>query len=198
MNLNDSELQQMCRHLGHTTKVHLTHYRTMIPFVERVTLGKVLLMQDLNIQSKFVGKTLNDVDFLDIIKDCGNSENSIETPESSEAPQPEVEPEPEPENVFQFNEDDDMMDVTDESDQEPARHSTRREKNKKDTKRQKWSEKETEELKKFFSKHLDRKVAPRRADCLKAKQESFKNGGELHKRSWHLIVKKISAINHKK
>ena len=111
-------------------------------------------MQDLNIQSRFVGKILQDVEFIDMIKDR-NSENSIGTPESSKAPQPEVEPETE--NVFQFNEDDDMMDVTDESDQEPARHPTRKVKNKKETKRQKWPEKENEELKKFFSRQLDKK-----------------------------------------
>ena len=38
-------------------------------FIERVKVGKLLLMQEVNVQNRFVGKKLEEIDFMDIIKD---------------------------------------------------------------------------------------------------------------------------------
>ena len=65
----------MYRHLGHTESVHLQHYRSMSGFIERVHIGKVLLMQDLNVSSRFVGKMLEELDFSNIIANAENVNN---------------------------------------------------------------------------------------------------------------------------
>jgi hypothetical protein len=46
----------------------------MSPYIERVTLGKILLMQDLNIQ--FVRKSLNEVSSTDIVNDKSVEEST--------------------------------------------------------------------------------------------------------------------------
>jgi hypothetical protein len=199
MNLSASEMQQMCRHLGHTQRVHLTHYRAMSPYIERVTLGKILLMQDLNIQAKFVGKSLSDVDFIDIVREQEQGQIEVgeqaDINEASASQGPSTEDPSMDDNVYQFTDDVDAnMDC--DSDQDLDRAQER--KRKKPVKRQPWSTNEMTELKKYFAKHLADKVAPRKNDCDKAKRASFKCGGELHKRPWSLIVKKVSAMNHTK
>ena len=66
------------------------------------------------------------------------------------------------------------------------------------TARQRWSQAEEEEIIKYFKSHLDAGIAPRAKDCEKAKDKSRKASGQLHKRASHLIVKKISAMNHRR
>ena len=65
-------------------------------------------------------------------------------------------------------------------------------------KRQRWSEVEENEIKKYFATFLDSKTTPRSKQVEKAKKKSKEKGGEIHKRACHLIIKKISAINHRK
>ncbi|XP_038063141.1 uncharacterized protein LOC119733845 [Patiria miniata] len=67
MDLTPNQMDWVCKHLGHSKTVHLNHNRVMSSFLERVEIGKLLLMQDLNVQSNFVGKTLIDVDFSSIV-----------------------------------------------------------------------------------------------------------------------------------
>lgn len=152
----------------------------MSPYIERVTLGKILLMQDLNIQSQFVGKSLSDVDFLEILRD------KEDVPTAEEHSQPSANKEPS------------ISDSSPDSEDNRELEYSEKKKKKKPNKRQRWSEKETSELNKYFANQLQSKVAPRKEDCIKAKQASFKAGGDLHKRPWHQIVKKISNLNHKK
>lgn len=179
----------MCRHMGHTTRVHLEHYRTMSPYIERVTLGKILLMQDLNIQSKFVGKKLTDVEFIEIVKD----QDRMPTAAAVSTPSNRDDPLSDDDEVYQLDDDKDSSVSVEDQNGEPER-----EKKKPLAKRNRWTQKENAEIQKYFAKHLSVKKAPKRDDCLKAKQASLKAGGELYKRPWHLIVKKVSAMNHSK
>lgn len=61
INLRPNELQWLCSHLGHTTRVHMEHYRQMSGFIERVKISKVLLLQDMNLTEKMVGKSLDEI-----------------------------------------------------------------------------------------------------------------------------------------
>ena len=63
MNLNRSELDWVCDHLGHTVDVHRTHYRARSDVIERIEVAKLLLIQDRGIVNQFVGKTLKDIQF---------------------------------------------------------------------------------------------------------------------------------------
>lgn len=66
LNLKDNEMDWVHRHLGHTKTVHMEHYRQMSPHLERVQVGKILLMQDLNIQKNNIGKKLQYLSFGEI------------------------------------------------------------------------------------------------------------------------------------
>lgn len=60
MNLSDSQMQWACDHLGHTKTVHLNHYRQLSGYLERVQIGKLVIVHDLNRIGKLKGKTLAD------------------------------------------------------------------------------------------------------------------------------------------
>ena len=65
------------------------------------------------------------------------------------------------------------------------------------TSRQKWSVQEMNEIRMYFSEHLNSKTTPRSQEIEKAKAKSKVNGGLIHLRANHLIIKKISYLNHK-
>ncbi|XP_038063286.1 uncharacterized protein LOC119733978 [Patiria miniata] len=67
VNLSRSELDWVCDHLGHTVDVHRTHYRARSDVIERIEVAKLLLIQDKGIVNQFVGKTLQDIQFSDIV-----------------------------------------------------------------------------------------------------------------------------------
>ena len=185
MNLSSNEMEQICRHLGHTAKVHLTHYRTMSPYIERVKLGKILLMQDLNIQSRFVGKKPEDIDFYDIINP-ERIENAEENNEEQQMDTQHTET-----NEEQLEMEVGNGDISEMSDSELEMRKPQK-KFKKGTK-QRWTAEEERELRTYFSKNFENKKTPRMAEVLKARKSSMKAGGIIHKRHWHVIVKKVSA-----
>lgn len=55
-------MEWMYNHLGHTKGVHKEHYSQMSGPIERTQISKVLLIQDMNLTSKFKGKKLEDMD----------------------------------------------------------------------------------------------------------------------------------------
>lgn len=61
--LKDHEMKWLCRHLGHTRKVHEQHYRSTSGLIERLDIAKLMLLQEGNLQGKFQGKPLNDITF---------------------------------------------------------------------------------------------------------------------------------------
>lgn len=65
------------------------------------------------------------------------------------------------------------------------------------TARQRWTDTEVEELRTYFKTYLDSGITPRGPACLKAKKMSQEKGGEIWRRANHLIIKKISNMNHK-
>ncbi|XP_064625950.1 uncharacterized protein LOC135486780 [Lineus longissimus] len=81
VDLKGNELEWVCRHLGHTKMVHLEHYRHTSPFIERVNIGKIHVMQDLNVQSSYVGKSLDTVDFSLILNTAENDGQFVDQPE---------------------------------------------------------------------------------------------------------------------
>lgn len=47
--------------MGHTVNVHKLHYRAASGYIERMNIGKLMLMQDFNVASRFKGKRLEDI-----------------------------------------------------------------------------------------------------------------------------------------
>ena len=63
MGLQDHELKWLTNHLGHTAKVHLTHYRATSGLIERLAIAKIMLLQEKNNVGKFSGKKLSEIQF---------------------------------------------------------------------------------------------------------------------------------------
>lgn len=61
--LKDHEMTWLCRHLGHTRKVHEQYYRTTSGLIERLDVAKLMLLQEGNMHGKFQGKSLKDITF---------------------------------------------------------------------------------------------------------------------------------------
>lgn len=61
--LKDHEMKWLCRHLGHTRKVHEQHYRATSGLIERLDIAKLMLIQESNQHGKFHGKSLKDINF---------------------------------------------------------------------------------------------------------------------------------------
>lgn len=59
--MKDHELKWLCNHMGHTVDIHKNHYRNTSGFVERVNIGKLMLLQDFNAIGSFAGRELKDV-----------------------------------------------------------------------------------------------------------------------------------------
>jgi len=62
MNLSKNELEWVCKHLGHTQGVHKTAYQQMSDVIEKVYISKLMLIQDLNLTTKYRGQSLENVD----------------------------------------------------------------------------------------------------------------------------------------
>jgi len=62
IDMKDHELDWLCGHLGHTASIHKIHYRATSGFVERVNIGKLMLLQDHNVAAKYAGQRLQDID----------------------------------------------------------------------------------------------------------------------------------------
>lgn len=56
-------MKWLCRHLGHTEKVHEQHYRSTSGLIERLDIAKLMLIQEGNLHGKFHGKSLHDINF---------------------------------------------------------------------------------------------------------------------------------------
>ena len=63
----------MLDHLDHTAKVHKAYYKNCTGFVEKVHVGKILFMQDLGIQHKYLKTPLDDIHFPELIKETPNT-----------------------------------------------------------------------------------------------------------------------------
>ncbi|KAH3893602.1 hypothetical protein DPMN_017750 [Dreissena polymorpha] len=93
--------------------------------------------------------------------------------------------------------DEDDHAISDE-DEEEFEGKRKRKPPKKAAKPQKFTEVETEEIKTYFSEYLKSGIRPRKPQVEDAKQKSRKKNGHIWKRSSDKIIKKISAMNHKK
>ena len=62
--------------------------------------------------------------------------------------------------------------------------------------RQKWVEGEVAELRQYFKEHFKAGTTPRSQEIDKVKKMSKESKGLIHNRANHLIVKKISNMNH--
>ncbi|XP_033729959.1 uncharacterized protein LOC117319235 [Pecten maximus] len=65
IDMTEHELEWLCGHLGHTANIHKLHYRATSGFIKRVNIGKLMLLQDLNVAGQFAGKRLQDIDIVE-------------------------------------------------------------------------------------------------------------------------------------
>ncbi|ESO94384.1 hypothetical protein LOTGIDRAFT_175460 [Lottia gigantea] len=84
MDLNNNQMDWLCKHLGHTKRVHKDHYQQMSGFIERVKISKLLLVQDLNLTSKLAGKKLDDISLEDLILEGSVDTSNVQNIELNE------------------------------------------------------------------------------------------------------------------
>lgn len=166
LNLSPTQLDWVYRYMGHSESVHLQHYRNMSGFIERVQIGKVLLMQDLNVSSKYVGKVLQDVEFSSIVS---NAEKQKIAPKAEEQ-----------------NEE--------EKDEEEQLDEPQKKKMKKNTAgtRKKWEDDEKDELRLLFSRNFNSNITPGLKEVNAAIAKSKLDGGKIWRRSWTVIKSKVA------
>ncbi|KAK3108247.1 hypothetical protein FSP39_004029 [Pinctada imbricata] len=63
MGLDDQQLKWLQRHMGHTERVHLQHYRATSGLIERIDIAKLMLLQEKNMVGRFAGLRLEDITF---------------------------------------------------------------------------------------------------------------------------------------
>jgi tRNA A37 N6-isopentenylltransferase MiaA len=85
-----------------------------------------------------------------------------------------------------------------DEDEEVVEEVKRSRKQKRQVIRQKWDEIEMKEIEQYFRSYLDAKVCPRKKAVELAKKQSKNRNGKIWRRTNDKIVKKISALNHKK
>lgn len=61
--LKEHQVNWVCRHLGHTKDIHQTYYKQTSGAIERIQLGKLMLIQDRNIVAQFQNKSLDEIQF---------------------------------------------------------------------------------------------------------------------------------------
>lgn len=180
-------MEWVCRHLGHDKDVHLAHYRNTSSIIERTQIGKILLMQDLNIQHKFRGKKLEDIQFTDILKDQAlEQDQALDTAASSSMDRQHT-----AQNVDSPGE---VSSMNGDEDSEIEEFQQKKKKKKPYTGRQRWTAEEVKELEEYLSENFKSKVTPGKTECFKAIKQSRAAGGQLQYRDRLLIVKKVSAM----
>ena len=80
-------------------------------------------------------------------------------------------------------------DIDDSSDDDKSKRKAP-----KSSKRVMWAKDKVEELNTFFKHHFHNKTTPKVENAIKRSKEE---GGFIHRRNYHTIVKKVSAMNHK-
>ncbi|OWF47136.1 hypothetical protein KP79_PYT07144 [Mizuhopecten yessoensis] len=190
MNLDKNQLEWVYSHLGHTKKVHKEHYRQLSGLVEKTQVSKILLIQDLNLTSKFRGQKLDDFDIRDLV--LPDADTQLHSSDHLSIPVQNMDPE-----ECMYSEEAANEEATEEKDEEEDELDEAKEKTPR-VSRQRWTAAEMKELKEYFSDFLKTKTTPRQAVIEKMKKKSEKANGVLHLRANHLIIKKISYINHSK
>ncbi|XP_071149520.1 uncharacterized protein [Mytilus edulis] len=194
LNLDKYQLDWVCNHLGHTRSVHKEHYRQMSGLLERTQISKLLLIQDLNLTSKFKGKKLEDMDIKDVVfpndDDCNDEDETDVISENLSIPEETVDIE---ENLFaeeaeKEDKEDEEEEMEEEGEVQIAKKVTRK----------RWTDAEVKELKRYFNEFLQSGTTPRSAFIDEMRKKSKKNHGCIHLRENHLIIKKISNMNHAK
>lgn len=189
LSLDDTQLDWVYRHLGHTQSVHKQHYRSMSGFIERVHIGKILLMQDMNVVKRFVGKRLEDVDFSSILKSSTQSQPMEEDERDIVEENEELEEDEVSEENGVSEEDEPVKQKRKVKDKcENARKSKPK---KRSGTRVRWNEEELNEIDELFHDHLSNKMIPRKEHVEAAIKRSRKNGGMIWKRSWTVIKSKV-------
>ncbi|MEW8547092.1 MAG: hypothetical protein AB2693_26555 [Candidatus Thiodiazotropha sp.] len=143
-------------------------------------------MQELNVQKRFVGKTLDELEFKEIITGSGKDEETA-------TPSDEVRIAENEETGSVANGKDSDRDSVASVAPSKKRSVVPIKKSKNTRKRNMWTDKEKEEIRKYFKDNFRTLITPGKRETVDAIKKSRAEGGELQFRHWHTIVKKMSA-----
>nr|CAI5852613.1 unnamed protein product [Callosobruchus analis] len=152
MAMGDHEMEQVAAFMGHTKKTHAEFYRLPQDIYQTAKVAKVLLLMEKGQGDKFRGKNLNETDIAPEIYD------------SSESEYEDYDDEPIVQKILN------MVTRNQETESEPQ--SVEKKRNLRAT----WTESEKEITRKYFSKHIQNKIAPKKLECeqfLEAHSQKF-------------------------
>ncbi|ESO97061.1 hypothetical protein LOTGIDRAFT_174667 [Lottia gigantea] len=173
VSLDEQQMKNVCNHLGHSQRVHDEYYRQTSGLIERIDIAKLMLMQEHNLVGKYANKKLSEIQFDDILEDIDISNPDNGNPEKNH-------------DIVQEEATEEFVDLLDEQ---------RRMKRK--VKRVRWDNDEIAEIKRYFDKYFNGrsgKTCPSQDECKSAVKKSEKNNGEIWKRGWENIKKKVNNM----
>ncbi|XP_060084182.1 uncharacterized protein LOC132563439 [Ylistrum balloti] len=174
LSLDSQQLKNVCNHLGHTQKVHDAFYRQTSGLVERIDIAKLMLMQEHNLVGKYANKKLSEIQFEELEESIHESKGGDTDATASDS----------------HLDDWELSGMVDSFSEQPQKKKSQKV-------RVKWTEVEENEIKKYFSSYFDgtiKKTCPSQQHCLLAVKKSAENQGELHRRKWDTLKKKVSNM----
>ncbi|OWF39284.1 hypothetical protein KP79_PYT22704 [Mizuhopecten yessoensis] len=183
LDTNESEMQWILQHLGHTMDVHKTHYRQTSDLLERVEVAKVLLIQDFGMVHKFVGKQLKDIQMEEIVP--GDMDASAEEGDVLPVDDDFI---PDLEEVQMDEEEED------ESIEEIAQPRKKQRTKSGQNTRKKWKLSEENEIKELFKDNLLGDRCPGQKEIEKKMKISSQKNGLIHLRPRDNTKKNISSM----
>ncbi|VDI57024.1 Hypothetical predicted protein [Mytilus galloprovincialis] len=175
------ELEHLCKHMGHSFNVHMQHYRGASGYIERFNIGKLMLMQDFNVVSKFKGKRIEDINIEDIMKQK-MTEKDVDNKDAMDNADEQM-------GVMNaFGDDIDSDDGT-VSFRSGKGNKTKHSK----VTRVPWTPEEEEEIQSFFQSYLNH-TSKRKCPGQQEIAEIVKKSKHLKRRQWETIKKKVSHM----
>ncbi|XP_062612913.1 uncharacterized protein LOC134274668 [Saccostrea cucullata] len=188
--LKDEELRWLCNHLGHTEKVHEAYYRCTSSSIERIEIAKLMIIQERNLVGKCSGKKLSEIQFEDLLPN-EDTERTDEEKENSESGDDDQDSE-----MHNESESLEMKNLLEDNGDDACSLQRKRAK---PSDRVKWTSRELEEVREYFSSYLDGSSArkcPGREECKESIRKSKEKNGVLQRRKWETIKKKVSYLMH--
>ncbi|VEN62581.1 unnamed protein product [Callosobruchus maculatus] len=173
INLSEQDLEQLAIFMGHTSDIHKTHYRLPSDVYQMAKVSKLLLLNEKGEASKYKGKSLDDIDIdLDVIEDGESSDEEDGTLGNNKELIASA-----PSTATCVSEDQNTAPIV------PSMIKKKRE-------NQPWTEEQKRVTLKFFKYNLDKKIPPKKHECLQLQEQ---HPDLLGNKAWVKI--KIFVVN---
>ncbi|KAF5308222.1 hypothetical protein FQR65_LT18254 [Abscondita terminalis] len=164
LNMKEGDLEQLASFMGHTIKTHSDWYRLPSDIYQTAKVSKLLFISQGNAFDKYKGKNLDEIQVGSEVEEDRQGSESDNEDDGNAEPQEE------------------QMVGIESNESELA--GTSQSKKKKKIVRKGWSEKEKQVTEKYFKKHIEKKIAPKKDEVINMME---KNPTLFKGRTWITI-----------